>query len=118
MDIYPQDEELPDLLVDLSAIQTNGACEGDLSGKGGCQCDGCGEEVFEEGGLDALCEGMGDGEFCHVILLFAEGDEVVVDPRLVLPRVVEVEVLGLHVVGAEFLGFEFRDFFQETLFLL
>ncbi len=79
--------------------------------------DGGAEEVFEEGGLDALGQGVRDGEFGHVVLLLAEADEVVVDARLVLARVVEVEVLDLHVVGREFLGREFGDVFQEALFL-
>ena len=61
---------------------------------------------------------MGDGEFDHVILLLAEGYEVVVDSSLVLAGVVEIEIFGLHVVLAKFLRFEFRDFFQEPLFLL
>ena len=61
---------------------------------------------------------MGDGELGHVVLLLAEGDEVVVDSSLVLSGVVEVEVFRLHVVFAEFLGFEFGDFFEEALFLL
>ena len=54
---------------------------------------------------------MGDGEFGHVVLLLAQGDEIVVDPGLILARVVEVEVLSLHVVGAELLGFELGDLF-------
>ena len=80
--------------------------------------DGGGEEVFEEGGLDALGEGVRDGEFGHVILLLAQGDEVVVDARLVLARVVKVEVFDLDVGWGEFLGFVARDFGEEVRFLL
>ena len=42
---------------------------------------------------------MRDGQLGHVVALLAQGDEVVVDARLVLARVVEVEVLRLDVGG-------------------
>ena len=118
MDIDAQDEELANLLMDLPAAESDGAGEGNLGGERGGEGDCSCEEVFEEGSLDALGQGVGDGEFGHVVLLFAEGDEVVVDSRLVFSGVVEVEVLGLHVVFAEFLGFEFGNLFEETLLLL
>lgn len=118
MDVDAQDKKLADLLVDLPTAEGDGAGQGDLGGERGGEGD-CGrEEVFEEGGLDALGQGVGDGEFGHVVLLLAEGDEVVVYPGLVLPGVVEVEVFRLHVVFAELLGFEFGDFFEEALLFL
>ena len=118
MDVDAQDEELADLLVDLPAVQSDGAGQGDFGGEGGGEGDGGREEVFEQGRLDALGQSVGDGEFGHVVLLFAEGDEVVVDPGLVFAGVVEVEILRLHVVLAQFFGFEFGDFFEEALLLL
>ena len=118
MYVDPEDEELADLLMDLPATESDRACQGDLGGERRCECD-CGrEKVFEEGGLYALCKGMGNGEFGHVVLLLAEGDEVVVYPGLVFPCVVEVEVFRLHIVCAEFFGFEFGNLFEETLFFL
>lgn len=117
VDVDAQDEELPDLHRDLASCQRDGAGEGELRGEGVREGDGGAEEVFEEGGLDALGQGVRDGEFGHVVLLLAQADEVVVDARLVLARVVEVEVLDLHVVGGEFLGREFGDVFEEALFL-
>ena len=118
MDVDAQDEELSDLLMDFPAAEGDGAGQGDLGGERGGEGDGGCEEVFEEGGLDALGEGVGDGQFGHVVPLLAEGDEVVVDSSLVFSGVVEVEILRLHVVFAELLGLEFGDFFEETLFLL
>lgn len=44
---------------------------------------------------------MADGQLGHVVGLLAQGDEVVVDARLVFARVVEVEILRLHVVRRE-----------------
>ena len=118
MDVDAEDEELADLLVDLPAAQGDGAGQSDLGGERRGEGDCGGEEVFEEGRLDALGKGVGDGEFGHVVLLLAEGDEVVVDPGLVLARVVEVEVFRLHVVLTEFLGFELGNFLEEALLFL
>ena len=118
MYVDAEDEKLADLLVDLPAAESDGAGQGDLGGERGCECD-CGrEKVFEEGGFYALCQGVGNGEFGHVVLLLAEGDEVVVYSGLVFSCVVEVEVFRLHVVCAEFLGFELGNLFEETLFFL
>ena len=118
MDVNPQDEQLSNLHGDLSSREGYRASERELSGERVREGDGCGEEIFEEGGLDGLGQRMRDGELGHVIFLVAQADEVVVDARLVFARVVEVEVFGLHVVRAELLGFEFGDFFQEALLLV
>ena len=118
MYVDPEDEKLADLLVDLPAAESDGTGQGDLGGERGRQRD-CGrEKVFEEGGLDALRQSVGDGEFGHVVLLLAEGDEVIVYPGLVFSCVVEVEVFRLDVVCPEFLGFEFGNLFEKTLFFL
>ena len=59
---------------------------------------------------------MADRELGHVIPLLAQGDEVVVDSRLVFARVVEVELFRLDVVFVQFFLLEFGDFFEEALF--
>jgi len=117
VDINAQNEQLPDLLMYLSPIQTDGPRQCDLGWERGCERNSRGEQVFEEGGLDALGQGVGNGQLGHVVFPVAQGDEVVVDAGLVFARVVEVEVLGLDVVGGEFFGFELGDFGEEALFL-
>lgn len=117
VDVDAEDEELADLLVDFAAAEGDGAGEGDLLGEGLRHADGCREEVFEEGCLDGLGQGVGDGEFGHVVFFLAEGDEVVVDAGLVLAGVVEIEVFGLDVGGGELFGFEPADFGEEASFL-
>ena len=68
--------------------------------------------------LNALSQGVADGEFGHVILLFTEADEVVVDAGLVFPCVIEVEVFRLHIVFRELLTLKFSNVFKESLLLL
>ena len=118
MDIDAQDEQLTDLLMDLPPAERNGSRQGDLLGQALGGGDGGAQEVLEQGGLDALGQGVRDGQLGHVVLLLPQRDEVVVDARLVLARVVEVEVLRLDVRGRELLGLEARDFGQEGGFLL
>ena len=111
MDINPQDEQLSDLHSDLSLCEGYRTSERELSGERVREGDSCGEEIFEERGLDGLGERVRDSELGHIVFLVAQANKVVVDTRLVFARVVEVEVFGLHVVGAKLFGFEFRDFF-------
>lgn len=68
--------------------------------------------------LRALCQCVADGEFGHVIALLAQGDEVIVDSRLVLAGVVEVEFFRLDIIFTQFLLLELGDLFQEALFFL
>lgn len=118
VDVDAQDEELPDLLVDLRPAEGDAARHGQLLGQRVRARDGGAEQVLEEAGLDALAQRVADGEFGHVVLLLAQGDEVVVDARLVLARVVEVEVLRLDVGGREgFAGGELGYVVQEARFL-
>ena len=117
MDVDAQNEELADLLMDLSPAKGDGPRERDFGRQRGGSFDSGGEEVFEEGGFHALREGVGDGEFDHVIAFFTEGDEVVVDAGLVFFRVVEVEGFRLDVFGGELLELEFGEFGEEARFL-
>ena len=106
MDIDPQDKQLPDLLMYLLARERHFPRDGNFLRKMLRGCDSRSEQLFKEGRLDRLGQCVRDGEFGHVILLIAEGDEVVVDAGLVLGRVVEVEILGLDVPRGEFLALE------------
>ena len=118
MDVDAQDEQLPDLLGDLGAAESDAARQGQLLGQRVRAGDGGAEQVLEEAGLDALAQGVADGELGHVVLLLAQRDEVVVDARLVLARVVKVEVFRLDVGGREGLaGGEFGYVVQEARFL-
>jgi hypothetical protein len=135
VDVDAQNEELADLHVDLGACEGDGAGEGDLGGDVLAGFDGVVDEGFEEGGLDsmqykyvdqltmklsrgyldALSQGVGDGQFRHVVVLLAQGDEVVVYSCLVLARIVEVEAFRLHVVFRKLLILELRYLLQKAL---
>lgn len=117
MDVDAEDEELTDLLRDLGFTERDATRQRQLRGQGMRRGDGGGQEVLEEGGFDALAQGVRDGEFEHVVLLLSQTDEIVVDARLVFPRVVKVEVFRLHVSGCQFLALEAGDFVQEALLL-
>ena len=117
MDVDAQDKQLADLHRDLPPREGDATGQGDLLWQRGGRGDGGGDEVFEEGSLDALGQGVGDGEFGHVVFLFAERDEIVVDAGLVLAGVIKIEVFRLHVVLGELLRFEFGEFFEETRFM-
>ena len=117
MDVDAQHEQLPDLLMDLATGQRDGSCEGDLLRQGLRGRDVGRQAVLEQGRLDGLGERVRDGQLGHVVALLAQGDEVVVDARLVLARVVEVEVLRLDVGGREGILLEAGDLAQELRFL-
>lgn len=117
MDVDPQDEELADLLVDLRPRKCDPARHRELLRKGMRAVDRRAQQIFKQTRLDALAQGMADGQFGHVILLLAQADEVVVDARLVLARVVEVEVFRLDVCRGQFFRLEFGDVVQEPFFL-
>lgn len=117
VDVDAEDEELTDLLRDLRSTECDTTRQRQLRGQRMRRGDGGGQVLFEEGGFDALTQGMGDGEFGHVVLLLPQADEIVVDARLVFPRVVEVEVFRLHVPGRQLLALEAGDVVQEALLL-
>ena len=55
MDVDAEDEERADLHGDLAAGEGDVARGGELGGERVGLGDGCGEEVFEEGGLEDDC---------------------------------------------------------------
>lgn len=101
MYVNPQNEQLTNLLRNLLPTQRDPARQRQLLRQRVGRRDGGAEQILEEARLDALGQRVADGQLGHVVLLLAQGDEVVVDARLVLARVVEVEVLRLDVRRGE-----------------
>lgn len=115
MDVDAEHKQLTDLLRDFRPAERDAARERELLRQRPRQRNGRAQPVLKEAGLDALAQRVADGEFGHVVLLLAQGDEVVVDARLVLARVVEIEVFRLDVLPREgFARGEFRDVGEEA----
>nr|GFD58168.1 hypothetical protein [Tanacetum cinerariifolium] len=77
-----QNEQLSNLHVDLLLVEIDLARACNLRGNVLGFVNRAVNQVFEQTGLDALRQAVRDGKLDHVVLLVAEGDEVVVDARL------------------------------------
>lgn len=115
MDIDPQDEELPNLHVDLLARQLDSPRQRNRGWNFLCRVYCVVYQVLEQRGLRplsvhgcilpneawnnlcALCERMADCQLGHVVLLLSKTDKVVVYPSLIFLGVIEVEVFRLYV---------------------
>jgi hypothetical protein len=101
MNINSQNEQLPDLHIQLPPTEIDRPRLRDQGRQRRRILDGGGDEVLKQAGLDRLGERVADGQLDHVVLGLAQADEVVVDARLVVARVVEVEVLRLRRLGRQ-----------------